>query len=179
MIETTQTVTIAAPIDRVWDYVRDVERWATIMPGYQSCQIVDADHSLWVLKIGVGGLVRTVRVEVDVAEWAGPERVRFAFRLKGDPVQGTGSYRAVARGPAETRVELHVAVAGGGPMAPMWEAMGGPVLPKFAASFAGELKARIEGLGGPADPTPAAQAARPSPLARLLARLRTWLRGLF
>lgn len=35
-------------------------------------------------------------------------------------------------------------VEGTGPMAPMWEAMGGPLLPKFAAAFARQLKAGIE-----------------------------------
>jgi hypothetical protein len=37
-------------------------------------------------------------------------------------------------------------------MAPMWEAMGGPLLPKFAGAFAEQLKAEIEktvGIGAP------------------------------
>ena len=43
MIETRQQVSVAAPIDTTWNYARDVERWAEIMPGYQSCEIVDED----------------------------------------------------------------------------------------------------------------------------------------
>ncbi len=172
MIQTEQGVVIAAPIDMVWVYAKDVERWAEIMPGYQNCEIADEDNSRWVLKVGVGGLVRTVKVKVKVDEWAGPERVTFSFRLEGDPVSGGGSYRAAAQGPDATAVTLHVRVEGGGPMAPMWEAMGGPLLPKFAAAFAGQLKQRIEAsLGLAAAPAPRA--------ASLLARIGHWLRNLW
>ncbi len=173
MIETAQSVVIDAAIGDVWAYAKDVERWAAIMPGYQECQIADEDNSRWVLKVGVGGLVRTVKVQVHVDRWAGPEEVDFTFKLEGDPVSGGGSYRATAEGPQATGVTLAVQVIGGGPMAPMWEAMGGPLLPKFALAFANQLKARIEEtVGGVAPP---ASAAKPGLWTRLLA----WLRKLF
>ena len=171
MIETQQSVVIHAPIGDVWTYAKDVERWAEIMPGYQQCEIADEDNSRWVLKVGVGGLVRTVRVQVHVDEWAGPERVDFSFKLEGDPVSGGGSYRAVADGPDAAGVTLAVRVVGGGPMAPMWEAMGGPLLPRFALAFAEQLKARIEESLGIAGAAP--------PKVGLLARIIAWLRGLF
>lgn len=169
MIETRQLVAVAAPIAETWKYARDVERWAEIMPGYQSCEIVDEDNSLWVLKVGVGGLVRTVKVDVHVDEWAGPERVDFSFKLRGDPVEGSGSYHALRQDDGVTEIALHVRVVGSGPMAPMWEAMGGPILPRFASGFAGELKLRIEAAAGAAEPAPS---RRPSPLVRLLASLK-------
>ena len=173
MIETEQQVVINAGIDGVWNYAKDVPRWASIMPGYQECQIIDDDNSRWVLKVGVGAMVRTVKVQVHVDEWAGPERVDFSFKLEGDPVTGGGSYLASPNGANATNVKLHVRVEGGGPMAPMWEAMGGPILPKFAKGFAEQLKAMIEeALGVPASPQPI---ARPS----LLARIVNWLRGLW
>ncbi|WP_232496021.1 CoxG family protein [Novosphingobium kaempferiae] len=171
MIETSQTVTVAAPLEATWDYACAVERWAEIMPGYQSCEIADADNSLWVLKIGVGGLVRTVRVAVHVERWAGPQEVDFAFRLQGDPVEGSGSYRAKASD-GGTDVTLAVQVRGSGPMAPMWEAMGGPVLPRFARGFAEELKARIEAQAGGVAP-------KPVPAPSLIERVIAWFRRFF
>ncbi len=144
MIETAQTVTVHCGIDDTWDYAQDFARWASIMPGYQSCEIIDRDQSRWVLKVGVGGLVRTVKVLVQVAEWAGPHRVEFAFKLEGDPVTGSGSYIAAPLGQGHTEMTLQVSVTGSGPMAPMWEALGKPVLPRFARSFAEQLKDQIE-----------------------------------
>ena len=73
MIETEQTILINSAIDRVWDYARDIKNWASIMPGYQDCTIIDENASRWTLKVGVGGLVRTVNVAVKRRSvgWAG------------------------------------------------------------------------------------------------------------
>lgn len=144
MIETTQSVPVKVGIERVWDYVKDIRRWAELMPGLQDCEIVNDDDSRWILKVGVGGLVRTVKVEVHVDQWDGPERVFFSFQLEGDPVKGGGSYLAAANGPDAIEMTLSLKVEGSGPMAPMWEAMGGPLLPKFARAFAEQLAEGIE-----------------------------------
>jgi len=175
MIETEQTVTIRESIDNVWDFARDIRGWAELMPGMQECEVIDDDNSRWTLKVGVGGLVRTVRVKVQVDQWDGPQRVYFTYKLEGDPVQGGGSYYATSTGPRETHVQLNVRVEGSGPMAPMWEAMGGPVLPRFARGFAEELKARIEAQAGGARAAGEAVVERPSVLARLL----TWVKRPF
>ena len=44
------------------------------------------------LKVGVGAMVRTMKVEVHVHQWDGSEQAFFSFKLKGDPVVGRGSY---------------------------------------------------------------------------------------
>ena len=144
MIATEQTVSVRVAIDRVWDYVKDIRRWAELVPGLQDCEIIDENNSRWVLKVGVGGLVRTVKVAVTVDQWDGPERVFFSYKLQGDPVQGGGSYLAVATGADAMEMTLSLRVEGSGPMAPMWEAMGGPLLPKFALAFAEQLAEGIE-----------------------------------
>jgi carbon monoxide dehydrogenase subunit G len=168
VIETEQSVLIAAPIDGVWDYVRDIRRWANLMPGLQDCEVIDADDSRWTLKVGAGGMVRTVKVFVHVDRWDAPGHVDFTYRLENDPVQGGGTYGAAPRGAGETEVTLSVRVEGSGPMAPMWEAMGRPLLPQFAKAFAGQLKDAIEAAQGEA---PQAAAARRG--------FWAWLLGLF
>lgn len=173
MIETEQSVAIAAPIGTVWDFARDIRRWAELMPGMQDCEVIDADNSRWTLKVGVGGMVRTVRVKVRVDEWDGPGRVVFTYDLEGDPVKGGGTYRATAASPDQTEVVLAVQVVGSGPMAPMWEAMGRPLLPTFARGFAEQFRDKIETEVSGADALP----RRPKP--SLIARLWAWLLGLF
>lgn len=173
MIETEQHVEVGAGIEPTWNYAKDMQRWAAIMPGYQNCQIIDDDNSRWVLKVGVGAMVRTVTVLVRVERWAGPEEVDFTFSLEGDPVKGGGSYRASSAGSSATAVTLKVQVEGTGPMAPMWEAMGGPVLPKFAKGFAEQLKAMIEESVG------VAPSRTQTDNASLIARLYEWLRRIW
>jgi len=176
VIEAQHTTTVEVPLRRVWDYVVDIGNWAQLMPGLQEFQLIDADNSRWILKVGVGGMVRTVKVAVHVEEWAGPERARFSFKLEGDPVQGGGTYTAAALG-GQTEFTLAIQVVGSGPVAPMWEALGRPVLPTFVKAFAGQLKAKIEENAGGSD-TPAT-VALPSARPSLLARLLGWFRKRF
>ena len=144
MIETEQSTLIAASIASTWDYVQDIRRWADLFPGCHECTVLDEHDSRWIIKVGAGGLVRTVRVLVHVDEWAGPERVSFSFELQGDPVEGSGVYSAKSTGPHETEVRLKIRVSGSGALAPMWEAMSRPLLPRLAKSFADKLKGEIE-----------------------------------
>src|SRR3546814_7705613 len=60
--------------------------------------------SQWTLKVGAGGLVRTVNVNVHVDQWDGPERVDFSYRLQGEPVVGSGAYVATRKGPRQTEI---------------------------------------------------------------------------
>ncbi len=144
MIETQQSVIIGTSLEQVWNYACDINRWADLMPGMKECEVIDADNSRWVLKVGVGGLVRTVTVLVHVDLWQGPDHAAFSYQLEGDPVQGSGTYQGLALGPDEAEVRLNVKVEGSGPLAPMWEAMGRPLLPTLAKGFAAKLKAAIE-----------------------------------
>jgi carbon monoxide dehydrogenase subunit G len=170
MIETENAVVIDVPIAMVWDYVSDISRWAPLFPGCKECVVIDDHNSRWVIKVGAGGLVRTVNVLVTVDRWDGPGRVDFSYKLEAEPVVGSGSYIAVSQGDNATEVTLKVQVVGSGSMAPMWEAMSKPLLPQLARSFAGKLKAEIEALagGGRSQPVPAT-----SPIKRLLAWIKS------
>lgn len=180
MIDTQQTVTIGVGIHRIWDYVRDIRRWAALMPGMRECDVIDDDNSRWVLKVGVGGLVRTVTVDVHVEQWNEPDHVPFTYALQGDPVGGSGTYTAVEKGPEETEITLDVRVIGSGALAPMWEAMGRPLLPQLAKGFAGQLKEAIELHYGEASAgTMAGPKAPPAARPSLLARIANWFRRLF
>jgi carbon monoxide dehydrogenase subunit G len=144
MIDATQSTTIEASVAEVWEYVKDIRRWAILFPGCRECIVINEHDSRWILKVGAGGLVRTVNVLVHVDLWAGPERVDFSFKLEGDPVEGDGSYYAAGPSESTTEVSLSVRVQGSGAMAPMWEAVSRPLLPMLAKSFASKLKAEIE-----------------------------------
>ncbi len=147
MIETAQSLVIDSSIDKVWEYVQDMRRWANLLPGCKECVVMDPENSRWILKIGAAGLVRTVNALVHVDRWEGPGRVDFSYKLEGDPVEGSGSYTATEQDPDHSEVTLQVRVTGSGPLAPMWEAISKPLLPRLARSFATRLKDEIEKPG--------------------------------
>ncbi|MFV8819411.1 CoxG family protein [Haliea sp. E17] len=169
MIEATHSLQIDAGIASVWDYVQDIRKWAVLFPGCQECEVIDEHHSKWVIKVGAGGMVKTVNVMVHVQGWDGPGNVDFTYQLASEPVVGSGSYRATPLGPEATEVSLHLVVEGSGSMAPMWEAMCKPLLPQMARAFSGKLKNEIEQAAG----------ITPEPAVSWVTRLARWLRGWF
>lgn len=144
MIEARHSEVVDRGIDQVWEYVQDIRRWASLFPGCKECEVIDDHHSKWVVKVGAGGLVKTINVMVTVTEWRGPEFVGFAYQLESEPVVGSGSYSAKPRGDGSTEIDFQVLVEGSGPMAPMWEAVSKPLLPQMAKTFANKLKTAIE-----------------------------------
>lgn len=160
MIEAEHSVVIDTDIDSVWDFVQDIRKWALLFPGCKECEVIDDHNSKWIIKVGAGGLVKTVNVLVNVEKWDGPEKVLFNYKLESEPVVGSGSYTACRQGDNATEINLHVKVEGSGQMAPMWEAVSKPLLPQMAKSFSSKLKAQIEEIGGiDAAPKPSALGA--------------------
>lgn len=144
MIEHSLSVAIAAPRDNVWAYVSEMENWASNMPGYREFEMLSERDTRWTLKVGVAALVRTVKVLVHIDRWEGPDQVAFTYTLENDPVDGAGTYSAAVREDGGTDVTLAVTINGQGPMAPAWEAMARPLLPRLAGGFVEALKAKIE-----------------------------------
>lgn len=83
---------VAAPAERVWDFVQHIGKWAPMMTGYQSHEEKTDRHSIWVLKGDVGILSRTVTLDVKITEWSGPSRVAFALEGIGEMITGDGSF---------------------------------------------------------------------------------------
>lgn len=148
MIEAEHNLVIDTDIDNVWNYVQDISKWALLFPGCRECEVIDDHNSKWIIKVGAGGLIKTVNVLVHIDEWAGPERVDFTYKLESEPVVGSGSYVASKQGDQATAVKMHLRVEGSGQTAPMWEAVSKPLLPQMAKSFSGKLKNEIEAAAG-------------------------------
>lgn len=173
MIEAQHGLVIEADIDHVWNYVQDISKWAVLFPGCRDCEVIDEHNSNWTIKVGAGGMIKTVNVLVHVDNWDGPGRVDFSYKLASEPVVGSGSYVASRKSDLATQVDLQLRVEGSGQMAGMWEAMCKPLLPQMAEAFSGELKREIEAL---APAAPAATSAAPPPRSGGIA---AWLRNLW
>jgi carbon monoxide dehydrogenase subunit G len=99
--EVEYSTTAKLPIGTIWDFVREMDHWAQWVVGYQSHEKQSETESTWVLKGDVGVLARTVKFQVTVTEWAGPERVTFALRGLNEPMQGSGAFVMQAVGAAD------------------------------------------------------------------------------
>lgn len=92
MAEHTHSLTTSEPADAVWEFVRDMDRWAPFLLGYQAHEKQSDRESIWTIKGDVGSLSRTVRFRVQITEWVELERVRFTLEGIGEPMEGDGDF---------------------------------------------------------------------------------------
>ena len=92
MPEVGYTTVVAAPVERVWDYVQDLHNWCELMVGYQALDIVDDRRSIWTLRGDVGILSREVKIQVDITEWLPLERVTFVVTGITERLEGAGAF---------------------------------------------------------------------------------------
>ncbi|GEM_PF-321885 len=81
---------IPLPRAQVWEFVKDINNWAPMAPGYQSHEVISDKEYIWVIKGEVGPLRRTTKVRVVVTEWVEGERVGFDLAGLNEPISGHG-----------------------------------------------------------------------------------------
>ena len=92
MAEVAYSTTAKLPIDTIWDFVKEMDNWAVFVAGYQEHQKQNETDSVWVLKGDVGSLTRTLKFDVHITEWAGPERVSFELKGINEQLEGSGEF---------------------------------------------------------------------------------------
>lgn len=92
MAETEYATTARLPVETIWDFVQDMDNWATFVQGYQRHEKQSQTESQWVLKGDVGVLARTLQFKVLITEWSGPQRVTFQLEGVNEPMKGEGSF---------------------------------------------------------------------------------------
>ncbi|WEG12819.1 SRPBCC family protein [Pullulanibacillus sp. KACC 23026] len=92
----TGTHTVEIPIDAqaVWDYISDLEKWATTVPAYKEHEIINDKQSIWTFAGSVKGIKKSIRVQVDVTTWNEPSNIRFELKGLTDNITGSGNFTA-------------------------------------------------------------------------------------
>lgn len=92
MPETEYSSEIAAPVERVWEFVEVLENWAHFMVGFEKLEVVDERRSIWTLRGDAGVLSREVDLQADITLWEPPSRVEFTVVGLTERVEGSGTF---------------------------------------------------------------------------------------
>lgn len=95
------TVEIAAPRDRVWEFVTDPNQVGQCGPGVESIEVVDPTHFKATAKVGVGFITARFVVNLEMAEQQAPDRavIKAHGQAPGSAVDATAEMNL--SGPAE------------------------------------------------------------------------------
>ena len=98
--------TVAAPIEQAWELVSDMRRVGGCVPGCEEVQVIDEDHSLWVVRAELGPFSRRLRMEATTVERQAP--CHGAFLARGKDLETRGQIDLRALSDSETEVTYTV-----------------------------------------------------------------------
>ncbi len=141
MPEGSVTFDVRAPLDRVWSFLSDMRSVGSCVPGVQTVEVVDDRHAKWTLKVKIGPLSQTVKVNTETIEQVAPSRARF--RGVADSMEMLGTIELRPAGDSTSVAYTMVATAKG-PLARIVDNFMKSRLKQQSEEFAANVKKALE-----------------------------------
>lgn len=94
MAQASHSVKVPADISTVWDFVSNIEQWATLVPAYKEHEAVDQNKSIWTFEGSMKGIKKTVKLELNITELTEPSHIKFELKGLTENFSGSGQFQA-------------------------------------------------------------------------------------
>lgn len=145
-MEFSGTQTIAAPIDKVWAYLMDVNKVAACAPGFQSLEELGEEHWKAVVAVGIGAVKAKFTLDVTRPEMQEPEHMVVKGRGKapGSAVDLTGDMQLTSVDAEQTKMDWEATVTVSGTIASVGARLMQGTAEKLTGQFFDCLKSRLQ-----------------------------------
>ena len=144
MPEGKHEVTIDVPIEEVWEFVKDMDNWAPLLPGYISHEKLSENHSNWTFKETVGLLKKKISLQVTIKEWIEPTKVTFDLKGINENLTGRGYFKAAALDKNRTKMTGYLEMTAQGAMGPVMNGVMKTSLPKSGEKLTIAIAEKLE-----------------------------------
>jgi carbon monoxide dehydrogenase subunit G len=139
-------VTLDLGIQEVWKFVKDMDNWAPLVPGYIDHEKLSERQSKWIFKEDIGLLKRKISLLITIIEWSEPTKVTFKLEGINENLSGEGYFEAEAINPNRTRMTGCLELVAFGAMGPVINAILKNSLPKTGEEMTAAIAAKLEEL---------------------------------
>ena len=145
-MEFSGTQTVAAPIDKVWAFLLDVNNVAGCAPGFQSMEALEEDHWKAVIAVGVGAVKAKFTMDVTRPAMREPEEMLMKGRGKapGSAVDMSGTMRLTSLDDGQTRMDWTATVVVSGTIASVGARLLQGTAERLTGQFFDCLKSKVE-----------------------------------
>lgn len=140
------TQTVAAPIEKVWAFLMDVNNVATCAPGFQSLEVLDDEHWKAVVAVGIGAVKAKFTLDVTRPEMREPEEMTMKGRGKapGSAVDLSGDMRLTSLDAATTQMDWEATVVVSGTIASVGARLLSGTAQRLTGQFFDCLKTKLQ-----------------------------------
>jgi carbon monoxide dehydrogenase subunit G len=148
-MEFSGTQTIAAPIEKVWAFLVDVNNVASCAPGFQSLEVLGEEHWKAVVAVGVGAVKAKFTLDVTREEMQEPDHMLIKGRGKapGSAVDLTGHMHLTTVMTGETRMDWKATVVVSGTIASVGARLLQGTAERLTSQFFDCLKSKLQSPG--------------------------------
>ena len=145
-MEFSGTQTIAAPIEKVWPFLVDVNNVAACAPGFQSLEVLGDEHWKAIVSVGVGPVKAKFTMDVTRPEMREPEFMVVKGRGKapGSAVELSGSMDLKAVDADQTTMDWKATVVVSGTIASVGARLMQGTAEKLTGQFFDCLKTKLQ-----------------------------------
>ncbi|WP_391571052.1 CoxG family protein [Cohnella sp.] len=138
------TIELPVAIDKIWNFVSDMNKWAPLVPGYIEHEILSDRQSTWAFKGDLGFMKKKVKLKIDIKEWIEPTKVTFDLTGLSDNFGGNGYFEAETVDDNTTKMTGYLDITAKGAMGPMVNTILKTFVPKTAQELSEAIANRIE-----------------------------------
>ncbi|WHY85828.1 SRPBCC family protein [Neobacillus novalis] len=139
-------VEVGLPINKVWDFVKDMDNWAPLIPGYIQHRKFSNRQSTWEFYSNIGFIKKKISLMVTIKEWIEPTRVTFHLKGLNEELSGGGYFLAEAIDKNKTGITGFIEITAGGAMGPFVNTVLKSNLPKVTKEMAIAISTKLEEL---------------------------------
>ena len=137
-------VVLDLPIEVVWNFVKDMDHWAPLVPGYIQHEKISERQSTWEFYGDLGFMKKKVRLMVTIKEWVEPTKVTFDLKGLNENFAGNGYFEAEEIGDSRTRVTGFLNIEAEGIMAKMVNSVLKTSIPSMAQELTDAIAAKMK-----------------------------------
>ena len=130
-------------IDRIWDFVKDMDKWAPLVPGYLEHKKISDNRSTWKFKGDLGVVQKMIHLQVDITKWQEPTNVTFLLKGINENVSGGGYFEAEVVNESSTKMTGYLDIKAKGMMAPVVNKVLKTFTPKTTKQFCNAIADKI------------------------------------
>ncbi|HLO12462.1 MAG TPA: SRPBCC family protein [Pseudoneobacillus sp.] len=141
-------VEVQLPIVEVWEFVKDMDNWAPLVPGYINHNKISENQSTWEFKSDVGIMKKKVNLMITIKEWNEPTKVTFDLKGINEKFSGNGYFIAEEVGAFKTKMTGFLDINAEGAMGSIVNNILKTTIPKTAEEMAIAISLKLEELKG-------------------------------
>lgn len=126
---------VAASVQDVWTFLRDINQWAPLIPGYIEHEAISDQEFTWKFRADLGMMQRNIVMQVDLKEWLENEKVSFDLNGLNESLEGSGYFELAEESADATRLIGYLDIAGKGMMGSVMNSM----MKNYVPQTVGEL----------------------------------------